>query len=296
MTLSPLIIEVDLEPGDSRQEIITLYNETGEDLYLQGFISSFRPKGERGEAEIISDFEGAARFWLALPISSVFLKPGEAINLPLEINVPPTAAVGGYYLAVIWQGTAGPATGQTTVGLSGQVGTLVLIRVTGELSENLIIKDFSLFQEGRIFHSLPVGFSARLENQGNIHLKPGGYIIIKNIFGRLSAILPFNQIGGNILPQSIRRFEDFWSRSGNYQTTGSAGFFVNLKNEWRQFALGRFSAQLVVEYGQPPKQTSSEKIFFWVWPWRMATLFLILVILIMLFWFRHQAGRRKENL
>lgn len=292
-TISPLIFEVELEPGQSVQKIIKIFNETDSNLFLNGYLEIFRPKGERGEAEILPPQQTAyqAINWIKLPLNSLVLKPKEAVRAPLIIEVPKTADVGGYYLAAMWETSAGPKSKNNQVGLASRVGTLILLKVGDEAEEKLRLLDFGLKSKNNFYSHLPVSFFARLENYGNVHLQPQGSVIIKNIFGRATTVLPLNEEQRNILPQSFRRFEVDWQRGEelSYQN----GFWPDLKMELKQFALGRFTAQLEIEYGQNHERIYSQEIYFWVAPWRLLTGGGLIIILFFIFFYIFK--QKKKN-
>ncbi|MFA5029948.1 MAG: hypothetical protein WC518_04440 [Patescibacteria group bacterium] len=269
-SVSPPIIETDLNPGQSGLENLVLFNETEQEVFLNGYVETFRPRGEAGEVEVVPPaVSQQAVAWLKLPENSLSLKPGEEKTVPLIINVSKTAQVGGYYLAVMWETSLGPKKQTNQVQVSGRLGVLIFLRVEGAAKEEISLKDFRLAEKKQVFDRLPVGFVSRLENTGNVHLKPKGLIIIKSIFG-VDEVLPFNEEEKNIMPQSIRSFNNDWVKAGDRAKAG--GFWSELKAELGQFACGRFSAQLQAEYGPDHQKINSEKIYFWVLPWRLLLL------------------------
>ncbi len=280
-TISPLVIEVDLDPGGAIKKTVSLYNETGQDLRLNGYIETFKPRGESGEAEVASDINYQALSWVGLPINAVNLKPGEVLEAPVMINIPKTAQVGGYYLAVMWETAPAVRAGETPINVSSRVGTLLLLKVKGAVQEKLDISEFST--KDNFYNRLPAKFFLRLKNLGNVHIKPGGYLTIENIFGRVVENLPFNNDNGNILPQSIRKFDLVWQKKNPPEVSG--GFWRELTAEFGQFAFGRYVAQLNLEYGESQQRISSPEIVFWVVPWRLLTTIIVIVLLLFL-WIR----------
>ena len=276
-TISPLVLEVNLDPGQSDSRAVILMNEGSEDLKITGYIEAFKPRGERGEAEIYKpDINFQAANWVKLPTNTLVLKPGVIKRVPVVFEIPKTAAVGGYYLAVMWE--TAPAKGKNSaVGVSSRVGTLILLRVKGEAQEKLSVDEFKIASSQKFYSHLPVDFSARLSNQGNVHLKPAGQLNLKNILYFGSASVDFNPDGGNILPQSVRQFDFSWQKNS---PLSSRGFWSGLKEEWRNFGLGYYTARLDLLYGDSGQKITSNSVSFWVMPWRTILLLLILIILI----------------
>lgn len=275
ITISPLKLDISLSPGQTQQYEITLFNETAEPVYLTGTLEVVTPRGEHGEADVAKpQTTNLAVSWIKVPVNSFELKPGQVAHVPLVVNIPSTASVGGYYLASMWQTSFAPKKDQSQIGVSSRVGTILLIRVGGAATEQLRILDFKINNGNNLFDYKNAGFFTRLENQGNVHVAPQGQLVIKNMFGRVSASIPFNPDKGNILPTSIRQFDNGWG------SQGKAGFFQGFINEWQNFGLGRYSARLDLEYGESQQRLQSSTISWWIIPWR--TIILIVVILIII--------------
>ncbi|HNP75352.1 MAG TPA: hypothetical protein PKL09_03240 [bacterium] len=291
-TVAPTILEISLDPGQSQQAVISLFNETAEPLYLAGSIETFQPDGERGEARVVPpEITDQAVSWVKLPLNALVLAPREVVEVPVFVTVPETAEVGGYYLAIMWQTMAGPNQPVNQVKLSGRVGVLLLLEVKGEAHKELRVEDFRLIEDENFYSSLPVGFSLKLKNEGNIHLKPEGYVMIKNIFGKMTKSLLINEERGNILPASSRRFEEFWRRSDFVPI--ATDFIGQLRREGKQLAIGRFTAQAFISYDPAAITISSEEVVFWVIPWRLLSLVGGLAFIFLLAIILRKRHRRK---
>jgi len=273
ITISPLKIDISLYPGQTQQYELLLFNETKEPIYLTGSLEAVTPRGENGEAEVSKpDQSNLAVSWVKLPVNSFEIKPGQIAHVPVIVNVPSTAQVGGYYLASMWQTSFASKKDESQVGVSARVGAILLIRVEGDVKEELKVADFKI--TGKSLDYRQADFSARLENSGNVHVAPQGQLIIKNMFGKVCASLPFNEAAGNILPTSIRQFNNEWGQRGE------SGFFQGFVNEWKGFGLGRYSARLDLEYGESRQRLQSEEISWWIIPWRTVVIIIVIVLII----------------
>jgi hypothetical protein len=272
-TISPLVLEASVNPGASEKLNLILTNETTEELFLSGSLEPFKPKGDQGAVELVDqESAGQALSWVHLGVESLALKPGEKAIVPVEINVPRTASVGGYYLAAIWSTIADPAKKDSQVKITSRVGSLILLKVNGAVKEGLKVVNFSLGNNRSWYSGLPVDFNLKMENNGNVHEKPSGFLEIKDIFGRITDSVPFNQDQKNILPQSERIFVASWG--DNHKV----GFWASLVNEVKNFKIGKYSARIDLEYGDNQTTVSSPEIHFWIIP--LHILFVIGVILI----------------
>ena len=59
-----------------------------------------------------------------------------------------------------------------------------------------------------------------------------------------------------------------------------AKFFAEFRNEWQNFALGAFEADIFVLFGQTQPQILQETISFWIFPWRVILAVFILTALV----------------
>lgn len=283
-TLAPMVIDAKIAPGESGIYELVLYNETDQDIVLNGEIEKFIPRGESGGVSIVSPvISDVAVTWIKLPSNSLFLKPGDLVSVPVVIAVPNTADVGGYYLAIMWETAPGPLTSQNQAIVTSRVGTLVLLEVTGETTSELELVDFELKETKSIYNGLPIEFSTRLRNTGNTHQRPEGSIIVKDFFGRTIDAPLFNPGNSAILPNTTRVFKSFW---GDSQGDGLVSTVVS---QFTNFAIGRFSAKAIITYGETDIIVS-EEIYFWVIPWYFIS---ILVIILILFLYIRKKIKRK---
>ena len=285
-TLSPVIIDAKLDPGEAGAYEIRLYNETNQDLFLEAQVEKFAPQGETGEAKILPpDVADKSVTWLKLANNSLVLKPGETTLMPLIIQVPKTADVGGYYLALMWKSAPGPKAKQSDQALiASRVGTLILLQVNGQVNQSLEVVDFGLKDNNKFYNSLPIDFFIRLKNTGNVHQRPQSSLVIKDFLGRTVEILPLNYSSSAILPQTTRIFEANWGES-NFQNI--------LIKQLTNFRIGRFSAKAIIDYGNNQNITS-EMVYFWIWPWQIFLLMLAVILLIIIISFKIKKSKSSK--
>ena len=102
--------------------------------------------------------------------------------------------------------------------------------------------------------------------------------------GIKSARINANIAEGNILPKSARRFNVTWAKRDKETVINDTGSFIHrLKRsvniEWHNFAFGRYSANLNLEYGTHGQSATATTHFF-VLPWHLLLIVLILLIII----------------
>lgn len=289
-SVSPAIIDIQLDPGQSTTYEIKLYNETKEDVFINGSIEKFIPKGERGEAQVVPfDIADKAVNWLKLPNNSIVLKPGEEISVPVIVEVPTTADVGGYYLAVMWESSSGPKTEKSHQTLiSSRIGVLMLLEVKGDFNRNLEIVDFNLVENKKFYSNSALDFFLKLRNTGSVHLRPEGSIIIKDFLGRTTDVLSVNFEKGAILPNTTRVFSIGWKNQDD-----KLNIISGFTNQFTNFAFGRFSAKAIIDY-DTDKTLESNNIYFWIIPWPL--ILIILFVLIIIFLIARKIKNKKKNI
>ena len=176
--------------------------------------------------------------------------------------MPPNAEAGGHYGVIRFSGTA-PELQKNGVSLAASAGVLLLVRVSGNSTEQLNFKEFFTQrgdQRRSWFENGPITFVERIDNSGNVHVAPHGSLIVKNMFGKNVAELKVNDKTGNILPSSIRRFEQTFNKS-------------------RLF--GKYTASVSLAYGTQGKVVSSS-LTFWVIPYKAILAVLLILVLLIL--------------
>ena len=263
--ISPPVIELNANPGQTITTNIRLRNVTSGDLLVKGRADDFGAKGEDGEPEILLDETEATRysvkFWIP-NVPDLTLKSQEVKTAQIQIKVPANAEPGGHYGVVRFTGLPPDLQG-TGVSLSASIGSLVLLRVSGNITEKLNTAEFYTSAKGKkhsFFEYGPITLTERLKNDGSVHVKPAGYVDIKDIFGKQVAHLPISDPARNVLPGSIRKFD---------QTLD------------KHFLFGRYTAKFSTAYGSGGK-LESPTIAFWVIPYKLIAIIIIGLILFIL--------------
>lgn len=236
--ISPVRSEFTIEKGTSQQLDITIENPTDAAVTATPVVNDFISNDtENGEPRLILDDSVPApknSFKnLVDELLPFQLAPREKKDVSVQIKVPENANSGGYYGAIRFVPSESTV-GQGNVGLTASVGTIILIRVPGNLTERLDLLEVTAAQKGRaksFFTGGDVGVLTRLKNEGDIHLQPFGKVQVRNIFGKVVHEYEFNNIEprSNVLPGSIRRFEDNLAKPsggwlGRYTITANIGF------------------------------------------------------------------------
>lgn len=272
--ISPPLVEKSVDPGQTITFDIRLRNITTSSLITTGTVEDFVAAGEDGRPKLLLDAKAepspySFRPWVK-DIPRLSLVSQEAKVATITIAVPKDASPGGHYGVIRFSATP-PELEGTGVSLSASIGTLVLLNVSGNVVSKASIAELYALQNERkssFFEKGPIVLGIRIKNEGNVHIKPTGTLRVTGTFGNEVAVLPFNPNGGNILPQSIRRFE---------QQIKQTSLF------------GRYSVKADVQYnGQVMTKTMS----FWVIPYKPIAIVLGLLILLVA---ASRVGIKKYN-
>jgi len=271
LEIAPPVLNLKADPGQVLKTSISLRDVSTSPLVVRNQINDFVAGGEDGTPKLLIDENGNAesspyslKDWVQ-PLPQFTLKPREVNQLPLTINVPANAAPGGYY-AVIRFTASPPGLDGSGVSLSASLGTLVLLRVNGDAKESMKIEEFSATKNGSpnwLFESQPITFVTRVKNEGSTHEQPVGQVAVKDMFGNAVANVNVNLGRGNVLPDSIRKFEQVLDDSA-------------LGN---RILFGRYTADLKMDYGTQG-QSIVASTSFWVIPWRLIGFAILLLVII----------------
>jgi len=291
LTISPVRFEISGDPGQTLVGEITLFNERDIAETFYSSFESFEARGEGGEPRFVPAQKGLPT-WMKTE-STIVLEPGETKIVPFSIEIPEEADPGGHFAAIFWSNVPPVEAEEEQMIVGARIGTLVLLRVSGEIREGGGILEFGT--ENRIYTHLPISFFYRLANDGNNWLRPEGEVKISNIIGLRTTTLDANPVKGNVLPGSIRRFDVKWEAQ-NKITEG--GFLATARHQWQNFAFGPYRATLALRYngmGAPETEiTEGFKSSFWFFiiPWQ---LLIIIIIVLMTVGFIGTKGLKKYN-
>jgi hypothetical protein len=290
LTVSPVRIEFSGNPGETVSGKVKVTNSEPKTKTLFTNIYNFEAKDESGNPSF-KVVKNDLATWVNID-SQVTLGPNESKSLDFTANIPGNAEPGGYFAAVFFSETP-PKIGEGgDVSISSEVGCLLLLRVNGDVKEGADILEFGTKDNSTFFNSLPVGFYFRFQNSGQDRVRPVGDIVVRNMFGRNTKILSANKNDGNVLPQSIRRFENVWTGPSGEDPAGKS-FFDKVFYQMKNFALGRYSVSLNLAYGgNVGLHSAMAKTAVWVLPWQ---LMLVVIILLLILFYSGRYGLRRYN-
>ena len=142
LTISPPVFELEVDPGNILQESIKIFNETDKEVTLYTSTADFTAKKDKeGLPEFLApeESQGDLADWIQIEKGPIVILPFEERRIHFLINVPASADPGGHYSAIFFN-TEPPSTeGEAgAIGISGKLGSLLLVRVSGDIIEQAI--------------------------------------------------------------------------------------------------------------------------------------------------------------
>lgn len=247
ITVVPASIEQAADPGAVIQEVLTVTNESDTDREFYVYVRDIKGV-EAGGVPVFAEEAEKTGFeiseWVTLNAERITVPAYGSIDLPVTITVPDSATPGSHFGGV-FVSVEPPKLRQIGAGVGYQVATILSIRISGAIIDTARIRSFST--DKLIYGEKHVVFNAKIENQGNILIRPRGPVTITGMFGGDPEIFTVNDSLAGVFPGTMRDFEFTWDSNG-------IGF-------------GRYEAVLALAYdGDGGQKTIDATLVFWVFP------------------------------
>ncbi len=252
LEVSPPSQELQADPGQTITAKAKVRNKSADSININVRIEDFTAQGEEGQVALLEKGPQSLTSWITLDSDTFPLRPNEAKEIVAKISVPKEAAGGHYGSFVFSIGGGEAAPGTATV--AQELASLFLIRISGPISEKLLISEF---KSPAFLEFGPVPFTLKFTNSGNVHVKPFGLINITDVFGR---VVKDVVVRGetNIFPGASR--------------------IVTVSYD-DKLLLGPFKAQAVLNFGSKNESLTATTTFF-VFPVRIAAATLLVLFAI----------------
>ena len=262
--VQPSTIEEQIDPGETITGSITITNQNGgaQTFFIETRnVTGMNDTGTPTFSNERSDDPLEAASWIEVSKEFVTLDVSESVEVPYQITAPLNASPGSYFGAFFVTREADD-TVENGAGVGFHVASLVNLRVTGEVVEDMLFREF--FTLKSFFTQPEVFFKTRVENTGTIHQRPRGIITVRDMFDNEVGKTTFNESKGAILPNHDRVFETTWEHDG--------------------IAIGRYTAVASVLFGENEKKTLTREVSFWVIPIKeIGVIFGVIAILLLAF-------------
>jgi hypothetical protein len=203
-SVSPPSFDINARPGETLTNIIKIENTSSVPLTIIARPENFVAYGEGGQVAITEEQSTfAISKWITIDNARQTIPGGSFALFSYQIAIPQNAEPGSHYGAVVFSTEAGKTQGSGAA-LTQQIGSLILLKLPGNTFEKATLEYFK--PSSQVFTSKNMSFNALVSNEGNVHIKPYGYITITNLFGQKVKTIEIK--GKNILPGSKRTFNE----------------------------------------------------------------------------------------
>jgi len=273
--ISPAIIEDRVSPGETRDFSLSVRNISTVERTFYFLALDIKGVDERGVpifAEIGEPTPYELSTWLTVPTESITIPAGESQSFGFRITVPREASPGAHFGGVFLESQA-PRLRTSGAGIGFSVGTIVSLRIAGDVVEEARVRSFST--DRLIYNEPSVRFTTNVENMGNVLVRPYGQIKIVNMTGREVGTVRVNETVSPVFPQAERSYQTEWDRDG--------------------FAFGRYQAMVSLVYGEDGRRTITGTATFWILPVKpiLYTIGCFLAVVLVMFFFVRMYIRRK---
>lgn len=269
LAVSPPSFDLSANPGDTITNNIRVDNLVDYGLEVSVQARNFTALGEEGQVNLTEeDSTYSLADWITITPKAVTIKARESQTFQYTIKVPANAEPGSRFGSIVFKTATRPVEGQTGVSIGQEIGSLVFLRIAGQVREKSSIVGFktsSLINEYK-----PVDFEVRARNDGNVHLRPTGTITITNFFGKKVATVPIDS--RNILPDAVRKLDAQWKDG--------------------RFIFGRYTATVSLVYGSQNTITTASTTF-WGFPYTIGLVILGILVLFGLILLRYRKRIRR---
>jgi hypothetical protein len=263
ITVSPVLSTIDVNKGQSLVHNITVYDNNPYPVTISMVYSNFISANQYGQPS----FEGLTNAEINdndISVSSPYninIPSHKIISIPITISATSYALPREYFISAFAKITKNVQNNSSTVNLSGAVGSLMLIRVSGNSNQSGFIKTFSA--ENAFYTQTPINFTTNFVDTGNVHLDPQGVIDIYNMFGTKVATIPFNSSRNIVLPVGVnsRIFKSTWNSNN--------------------LLIGQYTAKLIVSFGYNTITTTESDSSFWIIPFWFIIIAIVLILFIL---------------
>lgn len=278
LSITPPLFQLDIGSGEFWSSTLKIVNINSYDLTVYASVVDFESTGEEGKGKftpVLNDSQSgplSLAQWISITKDQIIIPKEKSVDVPFTVQVPENVEPGGHYAAILigTQSLDAEQTKGPVLQVSTFVSSLLFVRIKGDVREEGMIREFST--EKQFYQEPNVKIALRFENTGNVHLKPQGEIVIYNMQGKIKQKIPVNEGKdfGNILPQSVRKFDYTWE--GDEDT----------------FEIGRYKSVVTLSYGSESHKNISQETYFWIIPLKPVLtalgilVFLSLIIILMI--------------
>ena len=291
LTISPSLLDLTTTPGGKLQERIRVRNNSTSPLNLSVQVSKLTVGDDGQPTPAQPSDTDSFLSWLKFDNQKFTAQPNEWTDVNFTITTPPDSAYGYYYLLRISPDlSAASTTNSATVQGELAVPILLTVQKDGAIAQAKLL-DFKT--DNFISQYLPVNFSVKMANSGNIHIRPKGNIFISGQGVKQLGTIDVNFEEGTIIPGATRTFQASWDDGFLVRQPVMENGTAKIENgkpvtklavNWDKlthFRIGPYTANLVMVFDDGKRDVVLEKaVTFWVIPYKIIAGIIVTVVIL----------------
>lgn len=261
IAIRPFLVDETLEPRDSITKTISLtsdYDTRKAVMFVTVNEITIDSAGEIKEfvSPVMTDRTNTITSWLEITRGRVELMPKESVEVPLTIKVHPYAEPGVYHAFIGFVEAPNRPKAESVAMAGDAKGVIVKVTIADERKDSMRISSFIInrFVTGDNNRSIDI----EVENMGDLPSSPAGEIIFYDSKGVEVTSVPVDYGGKAIAP-------------GEKVVLKSS---VPLDND-----LGRFKANISLDYGENQRASLYDTTFFYMMPMNLMIIIFIGILL-----------------
>lgn len=271
-SISPPNFEISANTSDRVSNTLKIENLSSIPLSFTVRTQNFKAYGEEGQVSITEeDSSYSINQWINYEVTTFTIEAKKSYLLDFTINIPSNAEPGSHFGAIV-VGTVPPSTpGGTGASVVQEIGSLILIRLQGDVTESAQLNSF--IPTTNPFIDPKIKFDTIVENTGAVHFKMSPILHIYDIFG--NEVQKYDLTAKNILPGSKRLFDDELDFTG----------------------FGFYTAKIELTYSSGTKTLIGESSFAALYLQRSLPITITLIVLLVLYFsFRKRINKALKIL
>lgn len=266
-----------LKAGESKEDALKIINDSYDyvNLRIYAVDATTTSGGDFNLNEESAEKKNVAS-WLDIPVTEVTMEPQQDKLVPFTITIPENTISGDYLGGLIIEPLNNETGKRLAVRIYETVPGPVIKKLTiSSLREQLFKDDEATNWQRLLGLNKRLVFFSNLKNDGNAVLEPTATLTIKNIFG--GEVAKLKPVFNSVFPYQTNEYPINWGRVP---------------------FLGRYKAELKIEYDSK-LPTVSQSIIFWTIPYLalawLVIVIILLVIIRLLVIFRRETKKPKKE-
>ncbi len=199
-SITPTRYVITVDPGTTQSLTVKVINTEAKTVQVRALVSGLSQ--DSAGRPVFGETADPAISWVIPDKTVSTLSPAQSATLSYTLQIPPAAAPGSHYVALVVEGISVGTPESNS--LSARLATLVSIQVAGTAREDVRA---TFDQHSELIITAPLfDFPLTLENKGNIEVALAGSLSISAPLTREKLSVPINP-GNQLLAGSTRRLE-----------------------------------------------------------------------------------------